>query len=148
MWWTGNHWLHCSYLYFLLLCMGLFKKFGRLQISFSQMTCGIIFMSLYFWSDNRAVFQITALVIHCLTIIRTCKTFPRNGPPGTGFVNRPHWIQLHHSSPPRWGHAEAPRWFGRILKLNNKTNTHATLWGNVCSGLACEDFAGSSHTNS
>lgn len=110
------------------------------------MTCGITFMSLYFWSDNRAVFQISALVIHCLTIIRMCKTFPQNGPSGTGVVNRPYWIQLRNSSPLHWGCAEAPRWFGSILKLKNKTNTHANLWGIFCSGVACEGFERSLQT--
>lgn len=104
------------------------------------MTWGIIFMSLYFWSDNRAVFQISALVIHCLTTIRTCKTFPKNGAPGTCFVNRPYWIQLNESSPLRWGHVEAPWWCGSILKLKNKTNTHKALWGNFCSGLVCKEL--------
>lgn len=104
------------------------------------MTWGIIFMSLYFWSDNKAVFQISALVIHCLTTIRTCKTFPKNGAPGTCFVNRPYWIQLNESSPLRWGHVEAPWWCGSILKLKNKTNTHKALWGNFCSGLVCKEL--------
>lgn len=97
------------------------------------MTCGIIFMSLFFWSDNRAVFQISVLLIHCLTIIRMCKTFPRNGASGTGFVHRFYWMQLHNSSPLSWGCAEAPSWFGSVLKLKNKTNTQANHWGNFCS---------------
>lgn len=69
-----------------------------------------------------AVFEISALLIHCLTIIIMCKTFPKNGASGTGFVHRFYWMQLHDSSPQSWGCAEAPWWFGSILKLKNETH--------------------------